>query len=37
MLAVAGRIQDASGGFIDRAGDVTMFFTLHRFRVRVGT
>jgi hypothetical protein len=37
MLAVAGRIQDASGGFIDKAGDVTMFFTLHRFRVRVGT
>jgi hypothetical protein len=34
MLAVAGRIQDASGGFIDTAGDLTLFFTLHRFRVR---
>jgi hypothetical protein len=34
MLAVAGRIQDASGGFIDTAGDLILFFTLHRFRMR---
>ena len=33
MLAAAGRIQDAEGGFVDREGDVTMCFTLHRFRV----
>jgi hypothetical protein len=33
MLAIAGRIQEASGGFIDRTGDVFLFFTLHRFRV----
>jgi hypothetical protein len=32
MLAVAGRLQDASGGFIDRADDLLLFFTLHRFR-----
>lgn len=34
MLAAAGRIQDASGGFVDRAGDLTLFFTLRRFRER---
>ena len=33
MVAAAGRIQDAEGAFVDREGDVTMFFTLHRFRV----
>ena len=33
MVAVAGRIQDAAGAFVDRDGDVTFFFTLHRFRV----
>lgn len=33
MLA-AGRIQEASGGFIDTAGDLILFFTLHQFRVR---
>ena len=33
LLAVAGRIQEAEGGFVDREADVTMFFTLHRFRV----
>ena len=33
MLAIAGRLQDASGGFIDSAGELTLFFTLHRFRV----
>lgn len=34
MLAIAGRVQDASGGFIDKAEDLTLFFTLHRFRLR---
>lgn len=34
MLAIAGRVQDASGGFIDRTGGLLFFFTLHRFRVR---
>jgi hypothetical protein len=34
MLAIAGRVQDASGGFVDSAGEVLLFFTLHRFRVR---
>jgi len=34
MLAAAGQIQEASGGFIDTAGDLIFFFTLHRFRVR---
>jgi hypothetical protein len=33
MLAIAGRLQDASGGFIDTAGELELFFTLHRFRV----
>lgn len=34
MLAIAGRVQDASGGFVDREGDITLFFTLRHFRVR---
>lgn len=34
MLAVAGRIQDASGGFVDEDDGLVLFFTLHRFRVR---
>jgi hypothetical protein len=34
MLAISGRVQDASGGFVDVAGDLTLFFTLRRFRVR---
>jgi hypothetical protein len=34
MLAAAGRIQDASGAFVDQAGDLLLFFTLHRFRER---
>jgi hypothetical protein len=33
MLAIAGRLQDASGGFIDKEGELELFFTLHRFRV----
>jgi hypothetical protein len=33
MLAIAGRIQDASGGFVDADGDLTLFFTLTDFRV----
>ncbi len=37
MLAIAGRIQDASGGFVDQEGDVTLFFTLRHFRVRADT
>jgi hypothetical protein len=32
MLAVAGRIQDAEGAFIDQAGDLTLCFTLRNFR-----
>jgi hypothetical protein len=34
MVAVAGRILDAEGVWIERAGDVTLFFTLSRFRTR---
>jgi hypothetical protein len=34
MLAVAGRVQDAGGGFVDVAGVLTLFFTLSRFRLR---
>jgi hypothetical protein len=34
MLAIAGRIQDATGVFVDREGDLTLLFTLSRFRVR---
>jgi hypothetical protein len=34
MLAIAGRLQDASGGFIDRDGQLLLFFTLHDFRAR---
>lgn len=36
MLAAAGRIQDAAGGFVDQAGDLTLLFTLSRFRVLPG-
>jgi hypothetical protein len=34
MLAVAGRLQDADGVFVDREQDLTLLFTLSRFRVR---
>jgi hypothetical protein len=34
MLAVAGRILDAEGVWIDEQGDLTLFFTLHRFRTQ---
>jgi hypothetical protein len=34
MLAIAGRVQDATGGFVDNAEELLLFFTLHRFRVR---
>jgi hypothetical protein len=34
MLAIAGRVQDASGGFVDRDQDLTLLFTLSHFRVR---
>jgi hypothetical protein len=37
MLAVAGRIQGASGGFVDEAKDLTLFFTLSNFRVESRT
>ena len=37
MLAVAGRVLDADGAFVDSAGDLTMFFVLHRFRTRLRT
>jgi hypothetical protein len=30
--AIAGRIQDAEGVFVDTCGDITMFFTLSEFR-----
>jgi len=33
MVAVAGRIQGASGAFVDQAVDLTLFFTLSNFRV----
>ena len=33
MLAVAGRIQNATGGFIDEVEDLTLLFTLSGFRV----
>jgi hypothetical protein len=36
MLAIAGRIQNARGGFVDEAEDLTLFFTLSHFRVRPG-
>lgn len=32
MLAVAGRILDADGTWVDPQGDVTLLFTLHQFR-----
>jgi hypothetical protein len=34
MLAVAGRVQSSSGGFVDQAEDLTLFFTLSNFRLR---
>jgi hypothetical protein len=34
MLAVAGRIQDADGGFMDGDQGLTLLFTLSHFRVR---
>ena len=34
MLAVAGRVQSASGGFVDVADDLTLFLTLSGFRLR---
>ena len=34
MLAIAGRIQDASGGFVDQEGALLLFFTVQQFRVR---
>ena len=34
MLAIAGQVQDASGGFVEATGDLTLFFTLSHFRVR---
>ena len=34
MLAVAGRILDAEGVWIDQQGDLTLFFTLHHFRTQ---
>jgi len=33
ILAIAGRLQEASGGFVDRAEGLELFFTLHRFRL----
>ena len=36
MLAIAGRSQNASGGFVDEAEDLTLFLTLSHFRVRPG-
>jgi hypothetical protein len=33
MVAVAGRIQNAEGTFVDGAGDLLWFFTLHRLRI----
>ena len=32
MLAVAGRILDADGVWVDRCGDVTMYFALSGIR-----
>jgi hypothetical protein len=34
MLAVAGRVQDANGGFVDTERGLTTLFTLSHFRVR---
>jgi hypothetical protein len=34
MAAVAGRILDADGIWVEEAGDVTMFFALSNFRKR---
>jgi hypothetical protein len=35
MLAVAGRVLDADGVFVAPAGDLTLFFVLHRFRAQL--
>jgi hypothetical protein len=35
MLAVAGRVLDADGVFVAPAGDLTLFFVLHRFRTQL--
>lgn len=32
MLAIAGRLLDADGVWIDTKDGLTFFFTLHRFR-----
>ena len=37
IVAIAGRILDAEGVFIDRAGDVTFFFALMSFHVEPNT
>jgi len=34
MLAIAGRVQDANGGFVDGEQGLTLLFTLSHFRVR---
>jgi hypothetical protein len=34
MLAIAGRVQNANGGFVDGEQDLTVLFTLSHFRVR---
>jgi hypothetical protein len=36
MLAIAGRVQDANGVFVDGEEDLTLLFTLSHFRVRPG-
>jgi hypothetical protein len=33
MLAIAGRLLDADSVWIDTKADLTLFFTLHRFRI----
>jgi hypothetical protein len=37
MVAVAGRVLDADGAFVDTRGDVTMFFLLFDFREEPAT
>jgi hypothetical protein len=34
MLAIAGRVLDADGGFVDGERDLTLLLTLSHFRVR---
>src|SRR5438067_2465532 len=34
MLAVAGRVPDADGVFVDSVSDLTLFLVLHRFRAQ---